>query len=60
MPELTAADVIGTEFGDEAGSSLIIFCVLPVQRLLPPGERPVKPVPPFSGASSLAISAAPS
>ena len=31
------------------GSRRTIFCALPVHRLLPPGERPVKPVPPFSG-----------
>jgi hypothetical protein len=40
------------------GSSRTIFCALPVQRLLPPGDRPVKPLPPFSGSSSFAISAA--
>ena len=50
MPELAAGDVIGGEFGDEPRLRRTIFWVLPVQRLLPPGERPLKPVPPFSGS----------
>ena len=40
------------------GVRRIIFCVLPVQRLLPPGERPVKPPAPLRGSSNFAISAA--
>ena len=47
MPELSAADMVGTEFGDEHWIEPIICWVLPVQRLLRPGEQPVKPLSPW-------------